>query len=72
MNGNGNLAESGDSIFADGNADGNPDIATGSGEAALRLQVFPAGDIPSEGVKVSVEALVDGKWLPFSEDRIVP
>ncbi|QJE98127.1 tetratricopeptide repeat protein [Luteolibacter luteus] len=72
MNGNGNFTESGDSIFTDGDADGNPDLTMEAGEAILRLQVFPIGEIPPDGMKVSVEALVDGKWLPFSEDRIVP
>lgn len=70
--GDGEFGESGDSVFQDGNSDGNPDVALDSGETQIRLQVYPSANLPKEGITVVLESLFEGKWVPFAEDRIKP
>jgi len=71
-NGNGDLAESGDSLLQDADGDGQPDISLKDGESSIRLHIFPSGKIPAEGLSLKIEALIAGKWTPVSEDKITP
>jgi hypothetical protein len=70
--GDGDLGDSGDAVYQDTDSDGNPDIALTSGEARIRLQVYPAADIPPDGLKITLESFFDGEWTPFAEDTVQP
>ena len=70
--GNGSLRDKGDLLFIDANSDGEGDVATTEGEAVFRLQVYPAGEIPADGMEVSLMAKIGGEWVPAAEDRIQP
>jgi hypothetical protein len=70
--GNGDFGGSGDVIYQDSDSDGSPDVPLNSGEARIRLQVYPVGEVPEEGLKVTLESHSQGKWVPFAEDMLQP
>lgn len=72
VRGDGSLKDTSDVLYADRNSDGAGDIASKEGEAAFRLQVYPAGAIAPEGLTLKIESKVDGAWVAVSEDRIMP
>jgi hypothetical protein len=71
-NGDGSLGESGDSLFADTDNDGAADLPAVAGETSFRIQVYPSGNIPADGLKVKLENKLDGRWIAVAEDRILP
>ncbi|MCP5545838.1 MAG: hypothetical protein H7A50_00535 [Akkermansiaceae bacterium] len=70
-NGDGELTGSGDSLFLDVDADALADIPVVEGECVLHFEVFPIGDLPSEGVNIELETYTGGRWSVIAEDRIV-
>lgn len=70
--GNGDFGQSGDLIYQDGDSDGSPDLRMQAGEAILRLQVYPSGELPADGMKVTIQSKVEGTWHTFAEDKLVP
>ncbi|MCW1912468.1 hypothetical protein OJ996_02715 [Luteolibacter sp. GHJ8] len=71
-NGNGEFGDPGDVVHQDQDRDGSPDIQLRSGETRMRLQVFPSGDLPSDGLKIALESRFQAKWTPFAEDLLQP
>ncbi len=70
-NGNGSFTDIGDSLQQDVDFDGVADIALNAGEAVIRLHVYPEKELSENGLLVTLEIEVDGKWQVAAQDRII-
>jgi hypothetical protein len=71
--GNGSCLDNGDWLREDHDGNGALELtpAADSGETNFHLFVDPAEALPTEGILLKIEWLIDGKWCLAAEDRIM-
>ncbi|MCP5532686.1 MAG: hypothetical protein H7A48_05905 [Akkermansiaceae bacterium] len=70
--GNGSLADAGDERHVDfGDSEPHIRLPLENGRSEVRVQVYPVGGLPAEGMTLKLEILAGEEWIPHAEDRIV-